>query len=464
MSEAAFQVIHTVVLLMEIVLYAFCFSYFIGRLYYRRAERSKGTIMVFLLYVIFYLLKMTILTVPAWVGLSVIFFIIAAESAVRGYRRIELLAFMIVTWFCIQNLSVLIINSIYTVVTDEFVAGLTELNMIYQRTILIHSISAIIRTVLLYFMIGMIIRHMDKRVVDIHGKEAVWLLIIPVAGIHFGNIIMHILVVVKEETYFILYEQFPAFIWIIPMVATLFYLGILFSISTYSSMLELQEERNKEFTREQQVIALKNRMEEVEQFYDTAKRMKHEMRNHATMIKGLAAKGAYDEIDTYIEKIDQGAEGFEFSIKTGNAVTDVIINDFKKKAEKAGIEYEAAFDFEHAMGIELYDMGIVLNNLLGNALEACERLEGGKKQIQIAGRRKRKFFLLNVKNTYSGVIELNEKTGFPVSTKNDAGSLHGIGLENVSMVADKYLGSMDIKLVKNMFCVTVVLQEAGGIL
>ena len=37
--------------------------------------------------------------------------------------------------------------------------------------------------------------------------------------------------------------------------------------------------------------------------------------------------------------------------------------------------------------------------------------------------------------------------------------MHGIGLSNVKMEAKKYMGDVDIKIKKNEFSVTVMLQE-----
>ncbi len=58
----------------------------------------------------------------------------------------------------------------------------------------------------------------------------------------------------------------------------------------------------------------------------------------------------------------------------------------------------------------------------------------------------------------------DKSTNLPVSTKAPEVSggpapLHGIGLSNVRREAAKYLGNVDIKVKKNEFSVTVLLQE-----
>ena len=56
---------------------------------------------------------------------------------------------------------------------------------------------------------------------------------------------------------------------------------------------------------------------------------------------------------------------------------------------------------------------------------------------------------------------MNEDTNLPISTKGTgtSGLLHGIGLSNVKREAEKYMGDVDIKVRKNEFSVTVLLQE-----
>jgi len=99
-------------------------------------------------------------------------------------------------------------------------------------------------------------------------------------------------------------------------------------------------------------------------------------------------------------------------------------------------------------------------------------MENGKKYILLSGRQKKRFFIIEVKNSFEGEVIFDRNTNLPLSTKgkfstreNAMGetiSLHGIGLSNVRREAAKYFGNMDIKVRKNEFSVTVLLQEKGN--
>ncbi len=308
-------------------------------------------------------------------------------------------------------------------------------------------------------MLYAVARLLKKKTMKLHIKELCYLLLIPITGILFVNIIFKILLIVNENLVFQLYEQFPVFLGIVPVVAALFYAGILITIVSYQKMIGLQEEKKKYFVEQQQVYAIQERMEEVEQFYNGIRQMKHEMKNHLTNIKGLVRNGSYGDIEQYIDQMDESMNAFELTIKTGNAVTDVIVNDKQKAAEKQGIQFQSEFSYPKSDGYNAYDIGVIINNLLQNALEACEKMTGGKRYIYLSGRQKKKFYVINVKNSFEGEVTFDTKTNLPLSTKGKDTALHGIGLSNVKREADKYMGDVDIRTRKNEFSVTTLLQE-----
>ena len=61
--------------------------------------------------------------------------------------------------------------------------------------------------------------------------------------------------------------------------------GEISAIYIYQNYRKLQKERQKHFVEEQQVKAMKQRLEEAENFYGSIRRVRHEMKNHMTNIK-----------------------------------------------------------------------------------------------------------------------------------------------------------------------------------
>ena len=115
-------------------------------------------------------------------------------------------------------------------------------------------LAVVLQLILFSMMLYVVARLLKKRTMKLHIKELCYLLLILITGILFANIIFNILLIVNENLVFQLYEQFLIFLGIVPVVAALFYAGILITIVPYQKMIGLQEE--KYFIEQQQVHAI----------------------------------------------------------------------------------------------------------------------------------------------------------------------------------------------------------------
>ena len=69
----------------------------------------------------------------------------------------------------------------------------------------------------------------------------------------------------------------------------------------------------------------------------------------------------------------------------------MIINNKYQKAENAGISFQVKFNLGETDTISAFDIGIILNNLLDNAIEACEKLEQEQRYYQSDFKEKESF-------------------------------------------------------------------------
>ena len=461
MSEAGFILVVDIAVRVEILLYAVCmaafFYPFMAGKKEQRKSRIKKVLMVFLIYTVMYFVNMAA-SVYGWLCMIIVIILLMAASKFLDMNR-EFTFFLGVIFFCIRNLSALIMRSISYFLDKYLEQKAVSVENVFANAAWNYVFVAVLQLILFSVMLYAVVRLLKKKTLKLHIKELCYLLLIPITGILFVNIIFNILLIVNENLVFQLYEQFPVFLGIMPVVAALFYAGILITIVSYQKMIGLQEEKEKYFVEQQQVHAIQERMEEVEQFYHGIRQMKHEMKNHMTNIKGLVRNGSYGDIAQYIDHMDESMNVFELTTKTGNTVTDVIVNDKQKAAEKQEIQFQSEFSYPKSDGYNAYDIGVIINNLLQNALEACEKMAEGKRYIYLSGRQKKKFYLINVKNSFEGEVTFDTKTNLPLSTKGKDTALHGIGLSNVKREADKYMGDVDIRTRKNEFSVAVLLQE-----
>ncbi len=327
---------------------------------------------------------------------------------------------------------------------------------VYLRTVFLLTLLFLSQFVVLGIMLVFLQRLIKKRKLTLHRRELCYLSVVPAAGVLFGQVISNLLIEVKDGVLLELYERHPAFLAVVPVIALLFYAGSCLSISFQQSMEALREEREVLFVEHQQAQAIRERISEMERFYSQVRGLKHEMRGHLTNLKGLASTGEYDSLDEYIAKMDGSIRDFEVPFQTGNPVTDVIISDAERKSRELGVRFQVDFHYP-AAGYDVFDMGIILQNLLQNAVEACEKVDESERFITLTGKKKGRFFLIEVKNSFMGEVVFGED-GLPVTTKEDA-LMHGIGLASVRRVAEKYRGEVEISAEKKEFIVTVMLQN-----
>ena len=223
--------------------------------------------------------------------------------------------------------------------------------------------------------------------------------------------------------------------------------------------MEKQKERELLFIENQQIQVLKQRLTDVEAFYGNIRKVRHEMRNHITNIKGLVTNEHYDEVETYIQALDDTMQSIEYKYATGNPVTDVLINDKYRQMQEFGIGFN--LDFQYQGKILVYDIAIVLNNLLDNAIEACKKVPAEDRNISLCLKQKNHFVLIEVENTFDEIVMWEKGKTLPDTSKTYSGDLigHGIGLKNVQDVANRYYGDLDIKINERIWKATVLLQE-----
>lgn len=156
--------------------------------------------------------------------------------------------------------------------------------------------------------------------------------------------------------------------------------------------------------------------------------------------------------------MDESMRDFELTLQTGNPVTDVIVGDIQRQCLNLDICFDVEFHFPNPQAYDAFDVGVILQNLLQNAVEACEKVHRDKRFIVLMGKKKGRFFLIEVKNSFTGKVAFGQD-GLPATTKQQDTPMHGIGLANVRRVAEKYMGELELKAGQEGFSAAVLLQE-----
>ena len=406
-----------------------------------------------------------LLPCASWVRYVVLAFAATGYSWMNYKKQIGKAVFVMLIFYNFHSLSFLIANSIYMEVTSMMMKELDVLQENYMQQ-MYHGMSvgltaSIFLYTALFAAMTVVLHRLIRGEAEMEWQDVILLSVLNFVGSMIAKVISGLITVKIDDRLFSLFDEKPDLLWKMPLIAALIFTGEAALIFFWKKYRILLAERQKHFVEEQQVKAMKKRLEEAENFYGNIRKVRHEMKNHMANIKGLAEAGQYVEIERYVQKMDETMQALEYKYVTGNAVTDVIINDKWRRAEKSRIHFEA--DFRYGGEIPVFDLGIILNNLLDNAIEACEKLEPGKGFIRLSLKRKKQFLLLEVENSFDGNMPVREGGSLPISTKQntlpDIVTEHGIGLENVRDMAERYFGGVNIKVKGDVFHVTVMLQQ-----
>lgn len=323
--------------------------------------------------------------------------------------------------------------------------------------------------VLMYIVFRLYRKYMTMPVTDMNKEEIQFLILMPIIGMAF-DVSWRVTLYYQHETEIeFLYERHGSMYIVVPVIASLCLFGIVLSMKIYSELIRSEEQKKNLLFYKQQLSDMTDHVKELEHLYDGIKGMRHDINNYVSDMEQLLQIGSEGdrmpmqvrkEAEHYLQSMQRAASELSLQFSTGNPVTDVILNRKGQICAQEGISLEGDLLYPMNLLIEVFDLGIVLNNALDNAIEACRKIpKGREKEIAFKGYVKGRMFFLVVENTYDSTM-MRIKDGELMTTKTDE-EMHGLGMSNMRSCVEKYYGTMQYELGENRFILTIMLQ--GGI-
>ncbi len=316
----------------------------------------------------------------------------------------------------------------------------------------------------------MINRKFVKKNYVLQTHENVFLMLPCVAAMCISVTIKMMILSVENGMTMIIYDTIPATKFWIPLICVLLLSTIVASVILFQKLVEYNEETGKRAILENQVRQMQKEIVEIQDIYTDMRGLRHDMRSHLANISLLVKNTAgsmNEELESYIGKMEETVKKLDFAYQTGNPITDIIIHQKWQEAEKKQIQFKVDFAYPPKLRIDVYDIAVILNNALENAIEACCKAEG-KKQIKLRSYVKGSLFFLEIENDFVEEIAIEKESGLPASSKG-GGKLHGIGISNIQRCAKKYMGDIDIVISdtggRKKFSLTVMMngKSAAGV-
>ncbi len=194
---------------------------------------------------------------------------------------------------------------------------------------------------------------------------------------------------------------------------------------------------------------------EVENMYRKTRGWRHDYRNHIQVLKSYLAMGDIEAASHYLDALDADLNTVDLAMKTGNKMTDIILNSKISLARSKNIQVVADAHVPVELSTAEIDLCIIIGNLFDNAIEACMALPKEERMIRVYMEMKNT--LLYISFTNSTALKKQKKVnGRFFSSKGEG---HGYGLVRIDTIIDRYQGYISRNSEDGAFTTEVLLPQ-----
>ena len=222
----------------------------------------------------------------------------------------------------------------------------------------------------------------------------------------------------------------PGLLLFCAMFSSCVNVSVFYLISWLEQAAHLKEEN---LTLQSQIKAQKDGIEALGNSYAEQRKLTHDFNAHINLLQNYLVNGKIDEAKRYTTRLKEQQTERILLVRTHNSTVDAILNQKGYVAKKHKIDIRFAVNDLSEIFIDPMDLTIVMNNLLDNAIEACQKLPQERRSIYVKMILKDTLFL-SVRNSSLPVVIRNNM----IPTTKTPPDMHGYGLQNVKTILKKY--------------------------
>lgn len=182
---------------------------------------------------------------------------------------------------------------------------------------------------------------------------------------------------------------------------------------------------------------------------------RHDMRHHLSTLDGLLQQQDLDEAQHYIRSLNGGLEDLAYPVQCANSALNAVITAYLVQASNAGCTLRVQVQTPDQLPFEETDLCVILGNTLENAIHACQDLPEDMREIQLSLElTENRRLVLFVKNPCPTPVHFGPD-GLPAVPQREG---HGLGLQSVRTVSEKYGGLFQCQWEDGFFILQTVLM------
>lgn len=197
---------------------------------------------------------------------------------------------------------------------------------------------------------------------------------------------------------------------------------------------------------------LKKQRDEVENVYNTMRGWRHDYHNHMQTLKAYLAMNQIEEIEKYLDHLEEDLDSIDIAIRTGNTSVNAILSSKISIAQKQAINVNCKATVPGQLTISDVHLCAIIGNLLDNAIEACQKIQSPNRFIRVyIGTFKQQLYI-SVQNS-TEETRRKKLTELITSKKGE----HGLGLKRVDNIVAQYDGFVNRKNEPGIFATEIML-------
>ncbi|MBR6322687.1 MAG: GHKL domain-containing protein [Lachnospiraceae bacterium] len=194
---------------------------------------------------------------------------------------------------------------------------------------------------------------------------------------------------------------------------------------------------------------------EVDNMYRNMRGWRHDYRNHIQTLKAYAETGDLEAIRRYLDSLDTDLAAVDMIVKTGNPMTDAILNSKISLARSRGIRVQAEAHIPVKLRIPELDLCVIIGNLFDNAIEASMDLPEENRLIRVYMDMKGTQLYIHFTNLTASKKQQKVGGRFP-STKGEG---HGFGLLRIDRIIQENGGYLSRNSEDGAFTTEILLPQ-----
>lgn len=191
---------------------------------------------------------------------------------------------------------------------------------------------------------------------------------------------------------------------------------------------------------------------EIRDIYMDMRGWRHDYHNHMQVMKAKLSQGDMEGLGLYLDQLERELDRVDTLVKSGNLMTDAILNSKLTLARRYGIQVNCKVRLPERLSVEDVDLCVILGNLLDNAIEACQKIEEESRTMRLYMAVNKGQFYLSLQNSAP------EEPGFDARNyiTSKRGN-HGLGMKRVKAAVDKYHGYLNLANEPGIFAAEVTM-------